>query len=146
MKLRRSIVIKATGEKIWPFLVEPEKIIKWCTPINVIKHTSQQRTGLGTTFYFEEKAVGRMMKLHFVVTEWILNRSVAFKMTSGNVVKSYNQRYTIETIPSGSRCTCFEEITLPYGILGKFVGLFRRFTSNNLLDRMLLSLKYAVEA
>ncbi len=145
MKLRRSIVIRATGEKIWPFLVEPEKIIKWCTPINVIRYTSQQRSGLGTTFYFEEKALGRMMKLHFVVTEWVLNRSVAFKMTSGNVVKSYNQRYMIETIPSGSRCTCFEEVTLPYGILGKFAGLFRRFTSNSLLDRMLLNLKYAVE-
>ncbi|MFC1847260.1 SRPBCC family protein [Chloroflexota bacterium] len=146
MKLRRSIVIKATGEEIWPFLVEPEKIIKWCTPINVIRYTSKQRSGLQTTFYFEEKAVGRMMKLHFIVTEWVLNRSVAFKMTSGNVVNSYNQRYTIETIPSGSRCTCFEEVTLPYGILGSFAGLFRRFTSNRLLDRMLLNLKYVVEA
>lgn len=145
MKLRRSIDIKATGEKIWPFLVEPEKIIKWCTPINVIRHTSKQRSGLGTTFYFEEKAISRMMKLHFIVTEWVLNRSVAFKMTSGNVVKSYNQRYTIEPIPSGSRCTCFEEVILPYGILGKFAGIFRKFTSNRLLDRMLLNLKYAVE-
>ena len=145
MKLRRSIVIKATGEKIWPFLVEPEKIIKWCTPINVIKHTSQQRTGLGTTFYFEEKAVGRMMKLHFVVTEWILNRSVAFEMTSGNVVKSYKQRYTIETIPSGSCCTCFEEVTLPYGVLGILAGQYQRFTSKGLLDRMLLNLKNVVE-
>ena len=85
------------------------------------------------------------MKLHFVVTEWVLNQSVAFKMTSGNVVKSYEQRYTIETIPSGSRCTCFEEVTLPYGILGKLAVLFRKFTSNRLLDNMLLNLKYAVE-
>jgi len=100
MKLRRSIIIKATGEKIWPFLVEPEKIIKWCTPINIIRLTSQQSSGLRTTFYFEERAVGRLMKLHFIVTEWVLNRSVAFKMTSGNVVKGYEQRYTIEDIPS----------------------------------------------
>jgi len=146
MKLRRSIVIKATRENIWPFLVDPEKIIKWCTPVNVIRHTSPQHSGLRTAFYFEEKAVGRIMKLQFVVTEWVLNRSVAFKMTSGNVVKSYEQRYTIESVPSGSCCTCYEEVTLPYGILGKFAGLFRKFTSNKLLDRMLLNLKYAVEA
>jgi hypothetical protein len=145
VKLCRSIVIKATGEEIWPFLVEPERIAKWCTPIDVIRYTSQQHSGLGTTFYFEERAIGRVMKLHFVVTEWVLNRSVAFSMTSGNVVKSYEQRYTIEAIPSGSRCTCSEEVTLPYGILGKFVGIFRNFTYNNLLDRMLLNLKYAVE-
>ena len=146
MKLCRSIVIKATGEEIWPFLVEPEKILKWCTPINVIKYSGQQRSGVGTTFYFEEKAVGRMMKLHFVVTEWILNRSVAFQMTSGNVVKGYNQRYTIEATPSGSLLTCFEDVTLPFSFLGKCAGLFRRFTSNRLLDGMLLNLKYLVEA
>ena len=145
MKLQRSIEIKATGEEIWPFLVEPEKIIKWCTPINVIRYSSRKHSGVETTFYFEEKALGRMMGIQCVVTEWILNRSVAFKLTSGNVVKSYNQRYTIEAIPSGSRITCFEEVTLPFGFLGKCAGLFRRFTSNRLLDEMLLNLKYAVE-
>ena len=146
MKLCRSIVIEATGEKIWPFLVEPAKILEWCTPINVIRHTGQQQSGLGTTFYFEEKALGRILKLYFIVTEWVPNCSVAFKMTSGNLVRSYEQRYTIKAIPLGSRCTCFEEVTMPYGILGKFVELFRRFTSNRLLDNMLLNLKNVVEA
>jgi len=146
MKLQRSIEIKASGEEIWPFLVEPEKIMKWCTPIKVIRYSSQQQIGIGTTFYFEENAVGQLMRIQCVVTEWILNRSVAFTMTSGNVVKSYNQRYTIEHIPSGSLLTCFEEVTLPFGILGKFAGLFRRFTSNRLLDGMLLNLKITVES
>ncbi|MFC1962716.1 SRPBCC family protein [Chloroflexota bacterium] len=146
MKLCRSIVIKATGEKIWPFLVDPEKIINWCTPIHIIRLTSQQRSGLGTTFYFEEKAVGRVMKLHFVITEWILNKSITFKMTSGNFVKSYEQKYMIEAIPSGSFCTCSEQVTLPYGFLGKFAAIFRRSTSNHLLDKMLINLKSMVEA
>ncbi len=146
MRLCRSIEIKATGEKIWPFLVDPEKIINWCTPINIIRFTSQQRIGLGTTFYFEEKAVGRVMKLHFVVTEWVLNQSVTFKMTSGNFVKSYEQKYTIEAIPSGSLCTCSEQVTLPFGIMGKFAAIFRRSTSNHLLDKMLINLKNMVEA
>ncbi len=30
MKVQRSIEIAAPPEKIWPFLVEPEKILKWC--------------------------------------------------------------------------------------------------------------------
>jgi len=146
MKLRRSITIRAAGDKIWPFLVEPEQIMKWCTPVSIIRHTGTQRGGLRTPFYFEERAAGRVMKLHFIVTEWDLYRSVAFKMTSGNFVKSYGQRYTIETVLSGSRCTCYEDVTLPYGILGKFAGLFRRITSNRLLDNMLLNLKKAAEA
>lgn len=145
MKLQRSIEIKATAEKIWPFLVEPENIMKWCTPIKTIRYTGRQRGGLRTTFYFEEKAVGRKMKLHFIVTEWVPNRSVAFQLTSGNLVKSYTQRYTIEPVQSGSRITCFEEVTLPFGFIGKAAGLIRRFTSNRLLEKMLSNLKYIVE-
>ncbi len=30
MKVQRSIEIAATPEKIWSFLVEPEKILRWC--------------------------------------------------------------------------------------------------------------------
>lgn len=145
MKLQRSIEIKATPEKIWPFLVEPENIMKWCSPISTIRYTGLQRGGLQTTFYFEEKALGQIMKLYFIVTEWVPNRSVAFQMTSGNLVKSYDQRYTIETIPSGSRITIFEEVTLPFGFIGRFAGLIRRFTSNRLLEKMLLNLKHAAE-
>jgi hypothetical protein len=146
MKIHRSIEIAAPGMKIWPFLVEPEKILKWCLPAKKFDRTSEQNGGLGTTFYFEERAVGRLMKLHFVVTEWVVNERVAFKMTAGNFVRSYEQRYTIETTSSGSRCTCYEDVKLPYGILGQFALLFRRHFSEGLLDVMLGRLKILAEA
>ncbi len=84
--------------------------------------------------------------MEFVVTEWVTNESVAFKMTSGNIVKGYEQRYTIRHIPSGSHFTCFEDVKLPYGILGKAAGFFRRFTSEGRLETMLGKLKVLAEA
>ncbi len=69
MKIQRSIAVAAAAEKIWPFLVEPERIPKWCITIRKLRHTSGQRSGLRTPFYSEERAVGRLMKLNFVVTE-----------------------------------------------------------------------------
>jgi hypothetical protein len=146
MKVQRSIVIKAPAEKIWPLLTEPENIIRWCTPVVRILRTGEQHSGLGTTFYFEERAVGRLMKLNFVVTEWISNQTVTFKMTSGNLVKGYQQRYTLETTPAGIKVSCFENVILPFGILGKFAGLFRIPVSNGLLTRMLIELKVLAEA
>ena len=146
MKIQKSIEIAAVAEKIWPFLVEPANIMKWCRTVQRIRHTSEQRSGLRTPFYFEEKAVGRLMKLHFVVSEWVVNRSVAFKMTSGNLVKGYEQKYTLEPTPTGIRCTCFEDVTLPFGILGKFVELFRRPISEAHLEKMLVKLKSIGEA
>ncbi|MDO8567894.1 MAG: SRPBCC family protein [Dehalococcoidales bacterium] len=145
MRIHRSIEIAALAERIWPLLVEPEQILKWCLSIKEIRHTSGQHGGLSTSFYFEEKAVGQLMKLNFVVTEWVVNKKVAFRMTSGNLVKGYQQRYVIEAIPSGSRVTCFEEVKLPYGILGKAAGLFRRFVSGAHLEAMLANLKALAE-
>jgi len=61
--------------------------MKWCSHVKRILRTSAQPTLTGTTFYFEEQAVGRLIKLNFVVTEWIVNKSADFKMISGNLVK-----------------------------------------------------------
>jgi hypothetical protein len=146
MKIQRSINIAASDERVWPFLVEPEKIMKWCYPATRFEQTGEQSGGPGACFYFEERAAGRLMKLYFVVTEWVVNERMAFKMTKGNFVKSYEQRYTIEPAGSGIRCTCFEKVTLPGGILGEIVLLFRRHYSEKLLDAMLGRLKVLAEA
>jgi hypothetical protein len=146
MKIHSTIEIAAVAEKIWPFLVEPEKIIKWGITLKKIRYTGEQHSGLNTTFYFEERALGRLMKLNFIVTEWIENRKVAFKMTSGNLVKGYSQTYTIEKAQSGCRFTCLEDVKMPFGILGRFAGLFRRSVSEAHLRHMLVTLKGLAEA
>ena len=141
MKIRRSIVIAADSNRIWPLLVDPDQILQWCKAIQTIRFDGEQKSGVGTRFYFEEKAVGRLLKLNMVVTEWKKNVSIAFEMAAGNLVKSYSQRYVIKTTTQGSHVTIFEEVRLPYGIIGFFAGLFRRPVSNAHLDRMLVKLK-----
>ena len=145
MRLQKSIEIKAVAEKIWPLLAEPNNIAKWCSPAKKIRRTNEQLSGLGTTFYFEERAVGRLMKLNFIITEWIENHSVAFKMTSGNLVKGYEQRYTLEKTPAGILVTCSEKVKLPFGILGKCFEPIRRPYSEGHLVRMLAELKIMSE-
>ncbi len=146
MRIRRTIETVAPAERIWAFLVEPEKILKWCVPIKRLRHTSEQLSGVGTTFCFEERAAGKLMKLNFVVTEWVENERVAFRMTSGNFVKGYEQRYIIKATPPGTQFTCTENIKLPYGILGKVAGLFVRFGSEARVKEMLFKLKSMAEA
>jgi hypothetical protein len=145
MRIHKSIEIAAPAIKIWPFLVEPQNISRWC-PVETIRHTGKQLRGLNTPFYFEERVIGRLLMMNFVVTEWVVNKSIAFKMTSGNIVKGYEQRYTIQQTPSGSQFTCFEDVKLPYGIFGKAAGLLRRFTSEARLETMLGKLKVLAEA
>jgi len=145
MRIHKSINIAAPANKIWPLLVDPQNILRWC-PVETIRYTSQQHSGLYTPFYFEERVIGHLLKMNFVVTEWILNESVAFKMTSGNIVKGYEQRYTIQSIPSGSHFICYEDVKLPYGILGRAAGLLRRFTSKARLETMLGKIQVLAES
>ena len=146
MKVQKSIEIAAPPDKIWPFLVEPEKILEWCITFLKFEYTGEQRSGVGTTFYLEEKAGGPLMKLNFRITEWVENKRVAFSMISGTFVKGYEQSWTVEATPSGSRFTFMEEVKLPYGIIGKIMGLFAQRGSEASVGKMLPKLKSLAEA
>ena len=145
MKVHKSIEIKAQPEKIWPFLVEPDKILRWCTTFIKFEYTSEQHSGVGVTFYLEEKAGGPLMKLNFRIIEWLKNERIAFSMTSGNFVKGYEQSWTVETIPTGSRFTFMEEVKLPFGIIGIIMGLFAQRGSEAEVEKMLPRLKSLAE-
>jgi hypothetical protein len=127
-------------------LIEPEKILKWCITFLKFEYTGEERSGVGTTFYLEEKAGGPLMKLNFRITEWVENERVAFSMISGTFVKGYEQSWTVEATPSGSRFTFMEEVKLPYGIIGKIMGLFGQRGSEATVGKMLPKLKSLAEA
>jgi hypothetical protein len=146
MKIQNSIEIAVQPEEVWPFLVVPESIMKWCITFKKCEYAAEQHSGEGMSFYVEEKAGGPLLKLSFIVTEWIENRKVTLKMTSGNFVKGYEQRLTIETIPSGCRLTYMEDIKFPYGIIGKLLGFVARSTSEAHLKEMLAKLKRLAES
>ena len=86
------------------------------------------------------------MKLGFAVTEWVENERFAFNMTSGNSVKGYDQTWTVEATASGSRFTFMEQVELPFGIIGKAIGLIARWRSEAVVGKMLAKLKSLVEA
>ena len=147
MRVESSILIAAPPEKIWPFLVEPEKILQWCVTFKKFEYTGEKSSGIGTPFYVEEKASPMaLMKIHFKIREWVKNERVAFSMTSGTGVKAYEQKWEIEPTPSGSRFTFVENVELPFGIIGKLMGLVGQNTSKATAGKMLVILKGLAEA
>jgi uncharacterized protein YndB with AHSA1/START domain len=146
MEVKKTIEIAAKPEKIWPLLVQPDSILKWCLTFKKFEYTAAQRSGMDTPFYVEEKAGGPLMKLNFVVTEWTQNQTLAFRMTSGSFVKGYEQRWRIEPMPSGSRFAFAENVKMPWGILGRLIGFFGRSGSEAHVKEMLARLKSLAEA
>lgn len=145
MKVQKAIEINAPPEKIWPFFVEPEKLLQWYSTFRRFEYTSNQRSGVGTPLYIEEQAGGSLTKMQFEVTEWNENEKLALRMISGANYRSYDQLWALESIPSGSRFTFMEEIIFPHGIIGKLIGLIAQRMSAATLAKMLPKLKVLAE-
>ena len=146
MHVHDTVEIAAPPVKVWPMLVDPEKVLKWCVTFRTFEYRGEQHAGPGTRVYVEEKAMGPLLKLNFEATEWKENKAIAFHMTSGSGVKSYDQRWEIQPTPSGSRFTFDEEVGMPFGIIGQLLGTVGKGTSERHVREMLAALKRLAEA
>ena len=145
MKVSKSIDIMESAVKIWPYFVEPERILQWYSTFKKFEYCSDQRSGLGTRIYVEEQAAGPLMKIYFEIVEWIENEKLVLRMVSGSGVKAYQQSWLLEPTPSGTRFTFKEEVELPFGIIGKLVGSIGQRMSEATVNKMQLKLKALAE-
>ena len=146
MRVQKTIEIGAPPERVWPFFVEPEKVLQWCITFKRFVYTGDQRAGVGTPLYIEEQAGGGLTKMQFEVTEWKENEKLALRMVSGANYGSYEQKWSLERCPSGSRFTFMEEIELPFGVIGKLIGLVAQRMSLATVGKMEVKLKALAEA
>ena len=146
MRIQKTIEITAPPERIWPFFVEPERVLEWCSTFRKFEYSGDLRSGVGTPLYIEEQAVGPVMKMHFEVTEWKENDKLGLRMVSVSSVKSYEQEWSLEPTPSGTRFTFVEEIEFPFGVFGKLLGLIAQRMSAATVDKMQAKLKALAEA
>ena len=148
MIIENFIHINESKEKIWPYMTDPQKILQWCITFNKFEYTSEQREGIGTTFYVEEKAAGPMpvSKLDFKLTEWIQNEVISFSKISEGGPPKYIQEWKIATENSGSKFTFKEEIIMPFGFVGRIIESFAKGISESSVEKMLFQLKNYVES
>ena len=146
MRVQRSIEIAAPPEKIWPYLVEPEKILAWFTLLQSFEYTSEKHDCVGTCFCWEETARGSPIKLSFAITEWSQNERLAFSNATANLENSYELAWTLASTPQGSRFTFAEELELPFGNFGKIMGVLAGCREKYDIGKRLAKLKRLVEA
>lgn len=146
MFVHMSVDIQTPPEKVWPYLVEPEKTMQWFTALKKFEYTSDQQEGVGSTFYWEEEARNRIYKLNFVTTEWVENKVFAYRMTSGDFFRSYDERWEIDATPNGCRFTFNDHIEFPYGPIGKVIGWFAARSAKATGNEILANLKRLAEA
>ena len=145
MYVTMSVEIDALPERVWEFLVEPEKAKAWFHALEVYEWTSEP-TGVGSTFHWLERSGGRDYSIDFKTTEWEPPNVFGFTMVSGDFFKSYDERWEIEATASGSRFTFNDHIEFPYGPLGSVIGWFAARQAQETGTQALAELKRLAEA
>ncbi len=146
MRVQKTIEVNVPTNRVWPFFVEPEKIMQWCITFKKFEYTSDQHSGVGTPIYIEEQAGGPLMKMRFEISEWKENEMVTLRMVSGPMMKSYEQFWKLEPTSSGSRINFREDIEFSLGVIGKLLDSIEARASVGTIDKMLAKLKSLVEA
>ena len=62
-------------------------------------------------------------------------------MTSGKNVNSYEIRWNLKISQSGTIFHFVEDIGMPFGIIGKFLGIMGQRTADKMVEGMLSKLK-----
>ncbi len=141
MKVEKNIEIAATPEKIWPFLVDPKKIPQWFDSFKKCEFISEKHSGVGTTYYVEEKVPGPLRKINFESTDWNDKKNLTLKMTSGKNVGSYEINWQLEQDQSHTQFYFREDVGMPFGPIGKILGFLGQNTADKMVEGMLFKLK-----
>ena len=139
MHIHMYVDIEAPPGRVWPYLVEPHKIMQWYTALKKFEFTNGA-AGPDSTFYWEEKVGGKVYETHFKTTEWVEDRVFGYEMTSGNSFKVREERWEVSQTPTGCRFSWYHHAhtlglmvylhdvsKFRFGPLGKIMGwLFER--------------------
>ena len=145
MDVTMSIDIEAPPERVWEFLVEPDKAKAWFHALETYEWTSKQ-SGVDSTFHWLERSGGREYSLDFKTTEWDPPHVFGFSLVSGDFFKSYDERWEIEAADAGSRFTFNDRIEFPYGPLGSVIGWFAARQAQDTGKQALAELKRLAES
>jgi len=141
MKVEKTIGISVTPEIIWPFLVDPQKILMWFDSFKKCEYVNEKHIGAGTAYYVEEKVPGPLRKINFEAISWIENESLTLEMTSGKNVNSYEIQWNLKPTQSGTSFHFVEDIGMPFGFIGKILGVLGQSTADKMVEGMLIKLK-----
>lgn len=145
MRVEKTIDIAAAPEKIWPYVTDPAKIPLWFDTFKKCQYVGEQRSGVGTRYYVEEKVPGPLRKVHFEAVAWDENTALRLRMKSGENVSSYEIHWKLKAHATGTAFHFVEDVGMPFGILGRLLGVLGRRTAEKMVEGMLRRLKTLCE-
>jgi uncharacterized membrane protein len=118
-KIKKSIVINASPDKIFALIADIERRPEWTTILKDVKITSKKHMGVGVTSHWVGEAGGELAEWDRESTEWVENERIAYRTTSGNLPQIGST--TLKSVEGGTKVTFIMNYELPNSILGRVI-------------------------
>lgn len=117
-RIKKSIKIEAPVEEVWRLVAYPENLPKFIEAIEGYEVLTDKRVGVGATYLWTSKFLGREIRVKEEITEWKENERVSYKG-----VGKWGYDFTVEVrgLNSKSKFSIDIDYETPYSIFGKFL-------------------------
>jgi hypothetical protein len=116
-RVEESIVIKCPVDKVFAYAMDLKSVLKLHSNVIEVEQTSPGQMGVGTTFQWGTRVMGRKMKTIAKVTEYELNKRIGLDEETGSMVG--HGTFFIEPVEGGTKFTQRADMKL-----GGFFGVF----------------------
>ena len=124
--IEKNIIINEVKEEIWPFIIDEENFHTYIDNYLEGKFLTENKTGVGSTFRWYTKVLGRRFESTESVIVWKENERVEYE---GDMAGAwFHSQMILTPKDENTEFRVKIEYKMPYSILGKFLDLiyFRR--------------------
>jgi len=107
--VKESVLLNATPNKVWLFVIEPEKLIQWRTDIKKFEMIDKGRPEVGKRFSIEKEVQGKLQRFDCTIAQVEENRRFAFEAEATGFAR-VSAVYEIVPEGDGSKFTINETV------------------------------------
>jgi uncharacterized protein YndB with AHSA1/START domain len=113
--IRVSTTIPATPEAVWADVRDLASHVEWMADAEAIRFSSEQRSGVGTTFDCDTRVGPLHLTDRMEVTEWVEGEVIGVRHVG---LVTGTGRFTLSAEGGGTRFTWEESLAIPWWLGG----------------------------
>jgi len=148
-RIEKSIVIKASPEKVWEMLAL-DRMPEWkenCKSVTFTSemHVPEDKYRVGATAHFvDQHEHGPTTELMMTVADSLENEKITYR-SSYSFVPRIDLTYGLELVDKGTKLTCVADYSTRWGVLGQIIFKLMLMAGGNEVEKSLEKLKSILE-
>jgi len=140
--VKETVILNATPDKVWLFVIEPEKLIQWRADIKKFEMIDKGHPEVGKRFSIEKEVQGELQRFDCTIAQLEENRRFAFEAEAAGFAKV---TAVYEIIPESDGCKFIIKETVDVPNIPPSAEVFMQRGLSETIRGFLVNLKCMIE-